>query len=73
MLIFARKLTADVLLIKYKDGPLFESLEADQEHLAALRESRAKIVDYVEVEGQHHTHLTNPELVAPFICDFFNA
>jgi len=73
MLVLARRVNADVLLIKYKDGPLFESLEAYEEHLAALRESKAKMVDYVQVEGQHHTHLTNPELVAPFICDFFNA
>ena len=73
MLVLARKVTADVLLIKFKDGPLFESREAYEEHLAALRESKAKIVDYVEVEGQHHTHLTNPQLVAPFITNFFNA
>lgn len=73
MLIFARRVTADVLLIKFKDGPLFESFEAYQEHLQALREGKAKIVDYVELDGQHHTHLTNPELVAPYICDFFNA
>lgn len=69
----AKKITADVLIIKYLDGPYFESVEDYMEHVEALKASKAKIVNYVEVEGKHHTHLTNPEIIAPLISDFFNS
>ena len=68
----ASKVTADVLLIKYKDGPSFESMENVMEHLDALR-TRSKKVRYVECEGRHHAHLTNPEIVAPIISNFFGS
>ena len=71
MLHLAKKVTADVLIIKYKDGPYFESEEDYMEHVEALKSSKAKIVKYVEIPGMHHTHLTHPESVAPFINDFF--
>ena len=71
-LILARKVTADVLIIKYSDGPDFETAENSLEHVEALKSS-AKRVLYIQVEGKHHTHLTNPELVAPIITDFFNS
>ena len=71
MMFLAKKVTADVLIIKYKDGPYFESEEDYMEHVEALKSSKAKIVKYVEIPGMHHTHLTHPESVAPFINDFF--
>jgi hypothetical protein len=55
------------------DGPYFESVEDYMEHVEALKASKAKIVNYVEVAGKHHTHLTNPEIIAPLISDFFNS
>lgn len=70
-LILARKTTADVLVIKFIDGPYFEDPEDYQEHMEALRTS-SKCVRYVEIEGKHHTHLTHPETVAPIINDFLN-
>ncbi|EFX76294.1 hypothetical protein DAPPUDRAFT_306263 [Daphnia pulex] len=70
-LILARKVTADVLIIKCSDGPDFETAENSLEHVEALK-TNAKRVQYVIVEGRHHTHLTNPELVAPIITEFFN-
>ena len=69
----AKKITADVLIIKYSDGPYFESVEDYMEHVEALKASKAKTVKYVEVEGKHHTHLTNPELVAPLISEFLDS
>ena len=69
-LILANKVTAEVLLIKFKDGPQFETMEVFMEHVEALK-VKSKNVRFVELEGMHHTHLTNPESVAPFICDFF--
>lgn len=71
-LILARKVTADVLIIKFSDGPDFETAENSLEHVEALK-ANAKRVRYVVVDGKHHTHLTNPELVAPIITEFFNS
>ena len=72
MLHLARKITADVLIIKYKDGPYFESEEDYMEHVEALKTS-SKNVRYVEIEGTHHAHLRHPERVAPFITEFLNS
>lgn len=72
LLVLARNVTADVLVIKYKDGPHFEPMELFMEQVEALR-TKSKGVRFVEVEGQHHTHLTNPDRVAPIISDFFNS
>lgn len=69
-LFLAHKVTADVLIIKYSDGPYFEAPEDYEEHIEALK-TKSKCVQYVQVEGMHHTHLTNPESVAPIISDFF--
>lgn len=66
----ARKVTADVLLIKYKDGPIFEPMENFMEHVEALKTS-SKNVRFVQVDGSHHAHLTHPERVAPIISEFF--
>lgn len=70
-LILANKVTADVLVIKFTDGPYFESREDQLEHVEALKRS-AKSVRYVEVEGKHHAHLTNPERIAPMISQFLS-
>lgn len=72
MLILARKVTADVLIIKFTEGPDFETAENSLEHVEVLK-ANAKRVRYVVVEGKHHTHLTNPERVAPIITEFFNS
>jgi pimeloyl-ACP methyl ester carboxylesterase len=69
--ILARKVTADVLIIKFSEGPYYEPAENYREHVEALR-TQSKCVRYVEMEGKHHTHLTHPELVAPIINDFLH-
>lgn len=71
-LILAQKVTADVLIIKFKDGPYFESDEDQQEHIEALKTS-SKSVKYVEVDGRHHTHLTHPERISSIISNFFGS
>ena len=70
-LILARKVTADVLIIKFTEGPYFENVEDYEEHVEALK-TKSKCVRYIHVEGKHHTHLTHPELVAPIINDFLS-
>lgn len=71
-LILARKTTAAVLVIKFKDGPYFEDPQDYAEHVEALRTSSRNVI-YAEVDGKHHIHLTNPESIAPMISDFFNS
>ncbi len=69
-LFLAHKVTADVLIIKFSEGPYFEAPEDYEEHIEALKTS-SKRVQYVTVDGMHHTHLRNPESVAPIISDLF--
>lgn len=71
-LVLASKVTADVLIIIFTEGPYFESKEEHLEHVEALK-TKSKCVRYVEIEGKHHTHFTNPAKVAPLISDFFNS
>lgn len=70
-LILARKVTADVLIIKFSAGPYFENPEDYNEHVDALK-TKSKFVRYIEIDGKHHTHLTHPEKIAPIISEFFN-
>ena len=73
MLNMAKEVTADVLVIKFANGPEFESQENFMEHLETLKTHKAKSVRYFEVEGAHHVHLTHPERIASIISEFFNA
>ena len=72
LLHLARQVTADVLVIKFSEGPQFEPVDDFMEHIEALK-TNSKNVRYVEVEGTHHAHLRHPERVSPFICEFFNS
>lgn len=72
MLMLAKEVTADVLFIKFAQGPEFESRENFMEHVETLK-TKSRSVRYCEVEGMHHTHLTHPERIAPIISEFFNA
>ena len=67
----AQRVTADVLIIKFTDGPYFEPVEEYIQHVEALK-TKSKNVRYVEIDGPHHTHLTHPERVGPIISEFFN-
>jgi len=70
-LILATKVTAEVLIVKSKDGPYFESPECYAEQIEALR-TNSKKLEYVEVEGKHHVHLTHPQRIAPHIFKLFS-
>ena len=69
--ILARQITAEILIVKCKDAPYFESQEYYEEQIEALR-TNSKKLEYIEVEGNHHAHLTHPERVAPLICTLFS-
>ena len=71
-LFLARKVSADVLIIKYSEGPYFEDPEDYEEHIEALK-TKSKKVQYIHVDGKHHTHLTHPERIAPIISLFFTS
>ena len=68
----AREVRCEVMIVKFSEGPYFESVENYREQIEALRSGAKKLV-YVEVEGKHHAHLTHPERMASQITDFFNA
>ena len=70
--ILARNVTAEVLIIKCKDAPYFESPEYYEEQIEALK-TNSKKLEYVHVDGNHHSHLTHPERIAPLITAFFNS
>jgi hypothetical protein len=72
LLHLARKVTAEVLIIKYSEGPQFEPVEDLMEHIKALK-TNSKNVKFVEVEGTHHAHLRHPERIFPFIIEFLNS
>ena len=69
MLVLARKVTADVLIIKFTEGPYFEDPAEYAEHIEMLKTS-SKDVRYIEIEGTHHAHLTHPERIVPIISEF---
>lgn len=71
MLTLAKEVTAEVLFIKFAQGPDFESRENFMEHVEYVK-TKSKRVLYYEVEGMHHVHLTHPERIAPIISEFFN-
>ena len=71
-LVMAREVTSEVLIIKFSDGPYFESVHNYEEQVEALRVNN-KRMQYMEVEGRHHAHLTHPERVALYIAEFFNS
>ena len=68
---FARQLECEMLLIKGSKGPLYED-QAIYDEIMEIYKEKAKVFKYVVLEGTHHLHLNNPELVAPVINDFLS-
>ncbi|KAG7172725.1 serine hydrolase-like, partial [Homarus americanus] len=66
---FANRIQCELLLIKCSNGPLYESMEMYNEMLS-IYEKKAKKYIYKIVEGSHHVHLNNAEIVAPILCEF---
>jgi pimeloyl-ACP methyl ester carboxylesterase len=67
--VFGRGIRCPFLLIKAKDAPLFEAKELYLEFLDIYQNSSSDF-RYVQVEGRHHVHLSNPKIVLPHIIDF---
>jgi len=70
-LLLARRVTCRVLIIKFSQGPYFENRKAYDEQIEAMRTNAASL-EYLEVEGKHHAHLTHPERVAGPISRFLS-
>lgn len=65
----ARGIVCPFLLIKAKNTSMFEPKELYREFYDIYRDA-SEDFRYVEVEGKHHVHLSNPEQVAPIIINF---
>ena len=62
------EMTCPVLIVKAKRGNFYEPEEVSRDILEVYE--RNPKFKYVEVEGLHHVHLNEPEVVAPRILDF---
>ncbi|XP_032782054.1 probable serine hydrolase [Daphnia magna] len=65
----ARGIVCPFLLIKAKNTSMFEPKELYREFYDLYRDA-SEDFRYVEVDGKHHVHLSQPELVAPIITNF---
>lgn len=68
----ARGIKCPFLLIKAKHSVTSvssERIELHQEFLDIYRNASSDF-HFVQVNGTHHVHLTHPEVVAPYICNF---
>lgn len=70
--ILLRNVRCPFLIIKAKDG-LRNYTEENIRGYFDIYKSCSEDFRYVEVEGTHHVHLTNPERVAPHICQFLSS
>jgi len=68
---YAKKLCCPLLLLKAKNGPLYEDKAIYDDFIEIYRQ-HSQGFEYTEVEGTHHVHLVNPENVAPHINKFFS-
>ncbi|XP_015120850.1 probable serine hydrolase isoform X1 [Diachasma alloeum] len=69
---YAEKITCSYLNIRAKSGLKWDYPNHYQEILNIIKKSASKF-EYHEVEGSHHVHLNNPELVAPIIQNFLES
>lgn len=70
--VFARQLDCEFLLIKASKGPIYED-QALYDEIIGIYKERAKVFKYVVLEGTHHVHMNNPDIVAPVINDFMSS
>lgn len=66
---FAKRLNCELMLIKASNGPLYEK-EEDYDEIIDIYKKKTKKFVYKMVEGTHHVHMNNPEVVAPLIEQF---
>ncbi|XP_068238720.1 probable serine hydrolase isoform X2 [Palaemon carinicauda] len=66
---FAKQLECEFLLIKASKGPFYED-KAIYDEIISIYQKSAKVFKYVTVEGTHHVHLNDPEVVQSLISEF---
>lgn len=66
---FANRLNCELMIIKASSGPFYESKE-DYDEILKIYEKKAKTFVYKMVEGTHHVHMNNPDIIAPLIGQF---
>ena len=66
---YAMKITCKVLNIKSIPGSKYRRNDFYQQILDKIKVN-AKVLKYYEVEGTHHIHLNNPQLIAPYVIEF---
>lgn len=66
---FASRLNCEMMIIKASKGPFYEKKEYHDE-IMSLYVQKTKKFTYKEVEGTHHVHINDPQLVAPLIAGF---
>ncbi|XP_059491048.1 probable serine hydrolase [Neocloeon triangulifer] len=64
----AKNLRCKILYIHAKKGTIFEHPKVIK--AVQVEIEKATDVEYGEVDGTHHVHMENPELVKPFVLDF---
>lgn len=69
--LIAKEVTAELLLIMLHDGPYLKNIDYFKDQVEALK-TKSKSFRLIELPGKHNLHLTHPEKVAPYICEFFN-
>ena len=61
------KIEAPTLVTRFSNGPMHLTHIPWQERIDAL-----KTLTIVDIEGDHHLHMDNPETIAPFVRDFIS-
>lgn len=66
---FANRLKCELMIIKASNGSLYEKKE-DYDEIISIYKKKAHNFVFKMVEGTHHVHLNNPEVIAPLIEQF---
>lgn len=73
LLHFVRKMSCELLIIKAKmSGVQMDTPDITEGFLESYRNTCRRF-QYLEIEGQHHVHLCEANVVAPLIVEFVNA
>ncbi|KAK3851773.1 hypothetical protein Pcinc_041594 [Petrolisthes cinctipes] len=67
---YGKRLECELMILKASLGPVYEQQEIYDEFLNVYKKKAEKFM-YHTVEGTHHIHLNNPELIAPLLNKFF--
>jgi hypothetical protein len=71
LLNYLQNIECELIIIKAKNGIQLDPQEVNQKFIQ-LYERKCKTFKLIEVEGQHHVHLIEPQNVVSFITNEFN-